>query len=119
MFYYMELDKDKAILEIKEVKNVHNLAKELKMSWGTVNSYVNCYIPASTRLNCGVRYPLLKMKGKKMWLIYDNIEVAKYYNYRNMSRNVWDELSVKSEYINIWTYLDEWKDCKESEGLDE
>jgi len=98
MLYYVELDETKEFLEIHEVKNIHNLSKQLKVAWG----YLDYYLSDNYSDPNGRSMPFIKKSIKKVGSI--NKKVLKIYlishikqwiemkNTRFMSKNIMDEL---------------------------
>lgn len=106
MLYYVKIDKDKDVLEVMESKNIHNLAKELKMSWGDLNYYLNGDDKEVQWLPCGIIMPLIKRNGDMYLVSYLKgwIEMK---NYNGMSKKVYNDINNIGRSVDIktmWTH---------------
>lgn len=98
MIYYIELDKDKEFLEVHEVKNLHNLSRELKISWGYLNYYLNDYSCES--LPYGLPMPYIK-NNNKMFVISKYKEIIDNKNRSYVSKEIIDALMFMNQFKTV------------------
>lgn len=97
MLYYVKLDRKKEFLEIKSVKNIHQLTKEIKINWVNIKEYLEV---RSEILNCGVRMPFIKKQNKEMYLISEVKGYLELKNWSYMSRDVLREIGFIESFKN-------------------
>lgn len=100
MLYYVELDKEKEFLEIHEAKNIHNLSKDIKVSWGNLDYYLNGTDRPVQWLPCGSTMPFIKNNGKLYRISYYK-QIIEKENYRYMSRKVYADLEFMNQFGTV------------------
>lgn len=101
MLYYMKVDKGKEYLDIIEVTSIDKLSKELKVSWGDLNDYLNNNGDAQW-LSCGIRMPFIKNNFKDIYIISTSKEWIEYKNTRYLSIEIMNDLIELSKYVHIY-----------------
>jgi len=100
MLYYLELDKNKEFLEVKEAPNIHNLSKALKIAWGDLNYYLNGNDHPVKWLPCGQIMPFIKRNGKMYRISYYD-KIINMENYSFMSREVYKDIEFMNQYGTV------------------
>jgi len=98
MIYYMKLEKDKELLEIKEAKSIHQLSNIMHVAWGDIKFYLDDM--PSQRLNCGIPMPFIK-KDMSMYLISYHKELMEYRNRKFMSYEVYNDLEYMDRFDRL------------------
>ena len=99
MLYYVELEKEKELLEIKEASSIDELSRLLKTSWGNINEYLNGDSYPTVKLDAGVNIPFIQKKS--LYLISYYKEIIEDRNYRYMSLNVINELMFMDKFKTV------------------
>lgn len=102
MYYVFEVKSGLKKAKVKKAKNAFRLAQDVvKMNYKKVKDYVDekdSYAIKGRRivLPCGIPFPLINMRTKRMYVVTEYEEIINYYNQDYIS----DEIIKEIKFIN-------------------
>ena len=101
MIYYIKLDEEAETLEVKQVKNIHQLAQAIKVAWIEVNNFLNgTDKPTQWLGGCTMTFPYIRKNGECYYFSYYK-PIIEGKNYKWMSREVISELRFMNEFEDV------------------